>query len=138
MHWSRCCFSNCEEELPKKPVGRLSANRLPTGNLLDTPQQVVGLGFNFPIWWTEVKASCSCASILVIFGFHEGKTILISVSVKKKKKKQSETSVSIVPTGYRHITDRLPTCYRHITNCWSSVIRLVVCVCGKTCPLTVG
>ena len=23
--------SNCEEELPKKPVGQLSVNRLPTG-----------------------------------------------------------------------------------------------------------
>lgn len=40
-------------------------------------------------------------------------------------------------TLYRHVTNRLPICYRHITNCWLSVGRLVVCVCGKTCQLTV-
>ena len=81
--------------------------------------------------------SCSCASILVIFGFHDAslewwltqprRKEYSYQCISEKKRKNSDISVSIVPT-----------CYRHITDCRSSVGRLVVCVCGKTCQPTVG
>ena len=81
--------------------------------------------------------SCSCASILVIFGFHDAslerwltqprRKDYSYQCISEKKRKNSDISVSIVPT-----------CYRHITDCRLSVGRLVVCVCGKTCQPTVG
>ena len=96
---------------------------------------------------TDRSKSCSCASILVIFGFHEGKTILISALGKKIEK-----TARLVLALYRQVTDMLPTHHQLSIVCRPIVSRLdqsdyqsdkhglpvVVRVCGKTCRPTVG
>ena len=93
-------IGNCEEELPKKPIGRLSVNCRSTVD-------------------RQVTDSVGCC-------------------IKRKPRENIKVCVSVLPTSYRQVTDRLPTVGRLSADCRPTVSRQVAYISGKTCRPSVS
>ena len=99
--------------------------------------------------------SCSCVNSLVSFRFHSTSferqlpklrrkgyscqcITHFGSCIKRKPRENIQVCVSVLPTSYRQVTDRLSTHYQLSANCRPTVGRQVAYVSGKTCWPSVG